>query len=315
MPLLEAEPKPATVSRPTPPPMVLATGSMPVMPVWYTSADRYHFRLFGSFKGPRDPRHPAHKQIAVYGCNMHYVPEFCGGLFLTAMNVNVHEYHGPGDGDMWGANSSAAQANRARGWDSLLSTDDVFNWDDAVLNIGSNSIDSAVSEWYHTRHRTMATIAATSLCSRVISWSGHQPGPRTNITYWDRENGYTHMILRWFTDLLGDRVVRMPLNMAEMYVPCSQLSGLRVEALHLLPFNPPSSTARYATTVVAHESSRPHVNPNSGYEVCTYTLITSSHAPRTHKSLVEVVSINNADEKVRSYGWPLMSIPNNWSPM
>lgn len=238
----------------------LAPDSLPVVPTFLLKQDDGTLdQIYGIIRGPRS----GPDLWLTFGCNITVVPEFCGGLFMTSANVIVNQYQ-------------AIYANQRQRdvWAKMLSTDDLFPWDEAVTALAPIA-PGEWSRWHghpNLPERLVDTalalekIGALSLGMRMAALS--LSARRRSINFWDTKYGPTRGIMRWiYYNTAGG-----------VFYPDTfiRYTGLKRKALEQAAFDKPISMgtdgfihraypAKFVTGMYL-------MNNNSGNRVATSTL-------------------------------------------
>ena len=166
---------------------LMKPGSLPVVPSFMLSASDAPSMIYGAIRGPKAATTPFY---LTFGCNVAVVPEFCGGIYITATNVQVTE-HSPQYANTWQKDA----------FERMLSTDDLFDWSVAEPLLRA----LPVCEFSRYGHRSgnprydlaiaLEKLGLLTLGHRIMatamSWR------RTQVNFWDTEDGPTRHMMKW----------------------------------------------------------------------------------------------------------------------
>lgn len=282
----------------------LASNSLPVVPSFMLRKDSCPYMVYGAIRGPRSSN-----LWTWFGCNVSSVPEFCGGLYLTATNVAVQEF-----------NTTYANTRQRDMWAAMPSTDDYFDWEWATERASHVEL-GAWSRWQNNgtteRARTAQTlekIAGLSLGTRILSISAAYR--RMSINFWDTTEGSTRLYMKWMYDALAGGV-HWPDSLLSMHADHQHFTtGVDAEFVN-------SDCGNWTTTVWPGKyiTGMYLRNANSGNMVACSTLQTSLTARRASKKdevippPVNIIRAGTTQEMFQAAYRGITYAPNRFYPM
>lgn len=297
------------VQSPAPVQWGMVPGTLPIAPAMVLKRDTGLHMIYGAIRGPRN----GPNLWVVYGCNLHTIPEFCGGLYLTSANSVVHEF-----------NPSYADTTQRQMWNQMRSTDDLFDWAEFAPRLlalppapwsrwESGRITGQRQEVGTALERLGAVSMGARLMSAAVSYR------RNAINFWDTRNGSTRYMMKWlFTALSGG--VAAPDSYNFLSGSHSELSERRSPRLDSIPNGDGLDFRHFAypTKFVTGQFFR---NANSGNTVaCSTIIVRDGRPPQFVPNVERSVSLQRIRQlpslfRTETLGLGAYAVPARFYPM